>query len=119
VITAHRRENLGKPMTNMFRAIRRIIEETPDIKAIYLIHMNPVLEKLIKKFLVIRIELELLDRLKFWIFTTSWEDLNLNNSGGFQVESTKFRKTVLAMRDTTERPECFVAGTLKLVGTDE
>ena len=121
MITAHRRENLGEPMHNMFRAIRRIIEEHPDVKAIYPIHMNPVVRKAAEAELGgcdrIRI-IEPLDVLDFHNFLAR-SYMILTDSGGIQEEAPSLGKPVLVMRDTTERPEGIKAGTLKLVGTDE
>jgi len=121
MITAHRRENLGEPMHNMFRAIRRIIEEHPDVKAIYPIHMNPVVRAAAQEELGdcdrIRI-IEPLDVLDFHNFLAR-SYLILTDSGGIQEEAPSLGKPVLVMRDTTERPEGIAAGTLKLVGTSE
>jgi len=121
MITAHRRENLGEPMKNMFRAIRRIIDEHPDIKAIYPIHMNPVVREAANEILGgedrIRI-IEPLEVLDFHNFLAR-SYMILTDSGGIQEEAPSLGKPVLVMRDTTERPEGIKAGTLKLVGTDE
>jgi len=121
MITAHRRENLGEPMRNMFRAIKRIIDEKPDIKAIYPIHMNPVVREAAQEILGdtdrIRI-IEPLEVLDFHNFL-SQSHLILTDSGGIQEEAPSLGRPVLVMRDTTERPEGIAAGTLKLVGTDE
>lgn len=121
LITAHRRENLGVPMHNMFRAIRRILDEHDDIKAIYPIHMNPAVRTAAKEELGgcenIRI-IEPLDVLDFHNFMAK-SYLILTDSGGIQEEAPSLGKPVLVMRDTTERPEGIKAGTLKLVGTDE
>lgn len=121
MITAHRRENLGEPMKNMFRAIKRIINEHPDIKAIYPIHMNPVVRETANEILGdcdrIRI-IEPLDVLDFHNFLNA-SYLILTDSGGIQEEAPSLGKPVLVMRDTTERPEGIKAGTLKLVGTSE
>ena len=121
VITAHRRENLGEPMHNMFRAIRRIIDENPDIKAIYPIHMNPLVRSAAEAELgdCDRIHIiEPLDVLDFHNFLARCY-LILTDSGGVQEEAPSLGKPVLVMRDTTERPEGIEAGTLKLVGTEE
>lgn len=121
VITAHRRENLGEPMHQMFRAIRRIMDENPDVKAIYPIHMNPVVRKAANEELgdCDRIHIiEPLDVLDFHNFLSRCY-LILTDSGGVQEEAPSLGKPVLVMRDTTERPEGIAAGTLKLVGTDE
>ncbi|MGN0660841.1 MAG: non-hydrolyzing UDP-N-acetylglucosamine 2-epimerase [Oscillospiraceae bacterium] len=121
MITAHRRENLGEPMVNMFRAIRRVCDEHPDVKAIYPIHMNPTVREIADKILGgderIRI-IEPLDVLDFHNFLAR-SYLILTDSGGIQEEAPSLGKPVLVMRDTTERPEGIAAGTLKLVGTDE
>jgi len=121
MITAHRRENLGAPMNYMFRAIRRVMEEHPDVKAIYPIHMNPVVREKAEQELFgcgrIRI-IEPLDVLDFHNFL-SRSYLILTDSGGIQEEAPSLGKPVLVMRDTTERPEGIAAGTLKLVGVSE
>lgn len=120
-ITAHRRENLGQPMHHMFRAIRRVMEEFPDMKALYPIHMNPVVRRAAAE------ELGGFDRIHICepidvfdchnIMARSY--LILTDSGGIQEEAPSLGKPVLVMRDTTERPEGIAAGTLKLVGTEE
>ncbi|MBE6564519.1 MAG: UDP-N-acetylglucosamine 2-epimerase (non-hydrolyzing) [Ruminococcaceae bacterium] len=121
LITAHRRENLGEPMKHMFSAIRRLVEETPDVKAIYPIHLNPQVRETADAILggCDRIKLiEPLDVLDFHnVLSRSY--LVLTDSGGIQEEAPSLGKPVLVMRDTTERPEGIAAGTLKLVGTDE
>ena len=121
VITAHRRENLGQPMHNMFRAIRRIMDEHPDVKAIYPIHMNPVVREAAAQELggCDRIHIiEPLEVLDFHNFLAR-SFMILTDSGGIQEEAPSLGKPVLVMRDTTERPEGIAAGTLKLVGTGE
>lgn len=121
MITAHRRENLGEPMRNMFRAIRRVMEDHPDVKAIYPIHMNPVVRAAASEELgdCDRIHIiEPLEVLDFHNFL-SRSYMILTDSGGIQEEAPSLGKPVLVMRDTTERPEGIKAGTLKLVGTDE
>ena len=121
MITAHRRENLGEPMQHMFKAIRRVMDEHPDVKAIYPIHMNPVVREIANEYLDNddRIHIiEPLDVLDFHNFLNR-SYLILTDSGGIQEEAPSLGKPVLVMRDTTERPEGIVAGTLKLVGTKE
>lgn len=121
LITAHRRENLGEPMRHMFKAIRRVCDEHADIKAIYPIHMNPVIRELADEILGNddRIHIiEPLDVLDFHNFLARCY-LVLTDSGGIQEEAPSLGKPVLVMRDTTERPEGIQAGTLKLVGTSE
>jgi len=121
LITAHRRENLGVPMERMFKAIRRIVNKFPDVKAIYPIHLNPIVNKAAYEFLgdEKRIRLiEPLDVIDFHNFMAR-SFLILTDSGGIQEEAPSLGKPVLVMRETTERPEGLAAGTLKLVGTDE
>ena len=121
LITAHRRENLGEPMYHMFRAIKRVLNEHDDVKAIYPIHLNPVVRATAAEVFGdddrIRL-IEPLDVLDFHNFL-SRSYLILTDSGGIQEEAPSLGKPVLVMRDTTERPEGIEAGTLKLVGTDE
>ena len=121
MITAHRRENLGEPMQHMFRAIRRVMDEHPDVKAIYPIHMNPAVRETADSILggYDRIHIiEPLEVLDFHNFLAR-SYMILTDSGGIQEEAPSLGKPVLVMRDTTERPEGIAAGTLKLVGTDE
>ena len=127
LITAHRRENLGNPMRHMFRAIRRVLDEHDDAKAIYPIHMNPTVRAAAEEVFgeaspngkEERLHLiEPLDVLDFHNFMKR-SYLILTDSGGIQEEAPALGKPVLVMRDTTERPEGIEAGTLKLVGTDE
>ena len=121
MITAHRRENLGKPMENMFRAIRRVMDEHPDTKAIYPIHMNPVIREIADEILGDDDRIHIinpLDVLDFHNFLAR-SYLVLTDSGGIQEEAPSLGIPVLVMRDTTERPEGIAAGTLKLVGTEE
>ena len=121
LVEVHRRESLGEPMARMFRAIRRVAEEHPDVKVIYPIHMNPAVREVAERELSgmerIRI-IEPLDVLDFHNFMARCH-LILTDSGGIQEEAPSLGKPVLVMRDTTERPEGLAAGTLKLVGTDE
>lgn len=120
-ITAHRRENLGQPMHNMFRAIRRVLDEHPDVKALYPIHMNPVVRQAAQEELGGLDRIHIIDPVEVFdchnIMAHSY--LILTDSGGIQEEAPSLGKPVLVMRDTTERPEGIVAGTLKLVGTEE
>ena len=121
LITAHRRENLGEPMHRMFRAIRRVMEEHPDTKALYPIHMNPMVRRAAHEeldgFNRLRL-IEPMDVLDFHNFLARCQ-LVLTDSGGIQEEAPGLGKPVLVMRDTTERPEGVEAGTLRLVGTGE
>ena len=120
-ITAHRRENLGRPMHNMFRAIRRVMEEHPDVKALYPIHMNPAVRQAAEEELGGLDRIHIIDPVEVFdchnLMARSY--LILTDSGGIQEEAPSLGKPVLVMRDTTERPEGIAAGTLKLVGTDE
>lgn len=121
LITAHRRENLGSPMHHMFRAIRRVLDEHPECKAIYPIHMNPIVRKVAEEELGDCKQIHIIEPLT----VTDCHNfearsyLCLTDSGGIQEECPSYGVPVLVMRDTTERPEGVVAGTLKLVGTDE
>ena len=120
-ITAHRRENLGQPMHHMFRAIRRVLNEHTDVKAIYPIHMNPVVRKAADEELGDCNRIHIIEPIE--VFDChNFEArcfLCLTDSGGIQEECPSYGKPVLVMRDTTERPEGVDAGTLKLVGTNE
>lgn len=120
-ITAHRRENLGQPMHNMFRAIRRVLDEHPDCKAIYPIHMNPVVRKAAEEELGGCDRIHIIEPIE--VFDChNFESrcfMCLTDSGGIQEEVPSYGRPVLVMRDTTERPEGVEAGTLKLVGTNE
>lgn len=121
LITAHRRENLGEPMHRMFRAIRRVMEEHPETKAVYPIHMNPKVRAAAHAELDGFDRLMIIDPLEVLDFHNfmAASHIILTDSGGIQEEAPGLGKPVLVMRDTTERPEGVAAGTLKLVGTDE
>lgn len=121
MITAHRRENLGEPMKHMFRAIRRVMDENPDVKAIYPIHMNPVVRQIADEVLGGEERIHIIEPLEVLDFHNflARSYLILTDSGGIQEEAPSLGKPVLVMRDTTERPEGIQAGTLKLVGTEE
>lgn len=121
LMTAHRRENLGKPMENMFTAIKRLTEKHNDIQVVYPVHMNPVVREIANRILGKndRIHLiEPLDVIDFHNFAAR-AYLILTDSGGVQEEAPSLGVPVLVLRDTTERPEGVEAGTLKLAGTDE
>lgn len=121
LLTAHRRENLGAPMHRMFRAIRRVLEEHQDVKAIYPVHMNPQVRKAAHEELDGCDRIRIIDPLEVVDFHNymAASYLILTDSGGIQEEAPSLGKPVLVMRDTTERPEGIKAGTLKLVGTEE
>ena len=120
-ITAHRRENLGQPMHHMFRAIRRVLDEHKDCKAVYPIHMNPVVREAADQELSGCENIHIIEPLEVFDCHNfeSRAYLCLTDSGGIQEECPSYGVPVLVMRDTTERPEGVDAGTLKLVGTDE
>jgi len=121
MIAAHRRENLGDPMRNMFMAIKRIEDENPDIKAIYPIHMNPVVKEVANDILRNTDRIRIIEPLEVVDFHNfiSRSYLILTDGGGIQEEAPSLGKPVLVMRDTTERPEGIATGMLKLVGTNE
>ncbi len=121
IITAHRRENLGEPMHHMFRAIRRIMDEHKDVKAIYPIHMNPIVRQEADEELSGCDRIHIIEPLEVVDFHNflAQSYMILTDSGGIQEEAPSLGKPVLVMRDTTERPEGIKAGTLKLVGTVE
>ena len=121
LLTAHRRENLGEPMKHIFRAVKRIVEEYPDVKVVYPIHLNPkvreIANEIFKGIDKVRL-IEPLEVIDFHNFQNK-SYIILTDSGGIQEEAPSLGKPVLVLRDTTERPEGIAAGTLKLVGTNE
>lgn len=121
VLTAHRRENLGGPMRRMFRAIKRIVDETPDVKVVYPIHMNPAVRQTAADIFGEDGRIRMIEPMEVLDFHNllARSYLILTDSGGIQEEAPSLGKPVLVMRDTTERPEGIEAGTLKLVGTRE
>ena len=121
LLTAHRRENLGEPMRAIFRAVRRIADELPDVKVLYPVHMNPTIRALAREILGGDERIRLIPPLDVLDFHNilARSDLVMTDSGGIQEEAPSLGKPVLVLRDTTERPEGVTAGTLKLVGTDE
>lgn len=121
LLTAHRRENLGEPMRNMFRAVKRIVDEHPKVQVVYPVHLNPAVREIANEVLGgnPRIHLiEPLDVIDFHNFA-SHAYLILTDSGGVQEEAPSLGVPVLVLRDTTERPEGIEAGTLKLAGVEE
>ena len=121
LLTAHRRENLGEPMRAIFRAVRRIVDETPDVKVLYPVHMNPAIRAMAKEILGGDERIRLIAPLEVLDFHNilARSCMVMTDSGGIQEEAPSLGKPVLVLRDTTERPEGVAAGTLKLVGTDE
>lgn len=121
LLTAHRRENLGEPMRNMFRAINRILEKHPDTQVIYPVHMNPAVREVADELLGNNKRVHLIEPLEVVDFHNfaARSHIILTDSGGIQEEAPSLGKPVIVLRDTTERPEGIEAGTLKLAGTDE
>ncbi|MDX5322881.1 MAG: UDP-N-acetylglucosamine 2-epimerase (non-hydrolyzing) [Exiguobacterium sp.] len=121
LLTAHRRENLGEPMRNMFRAVRRLIEKYDDIEVVYPVHMNPIVRELAGEILNDLDRVHLIEPLDVFDFHNyaSRSHLILTDSGGVQEEAPSLGVPVLVLRDTTERPEGVAAGTLKLAGVEE
>ncbi len=121
LLTAHRRENLGKPMHHMFKAIRRIVDEFPNVKVIYPIHLNPIVREIANEEFEGCDRVHLIEPLEVFDFHNFLNKsyIIMTDSGGVQEEAPSLGKPVLVLRDTTERPEGIKAGTLKLVGTNE
>lgn len=121
LLTAHRRENLGEPMRNMFRAIMRLLNEHDDIQVVYPVHMNPAVREVANEILGDNPRVHLIEPLEVFDFHNfaARSYMILTDSGGVQEEAPSLGKPVLVLRDTTERPEGIAAGTLKLAGTDE
>lgn len=121
LVTAHRRENLGEPMENIFKALRRVVEDNPNVKALYPIHMNPKVRKIAGKILDGEDRIRLIEPMDVLDFHNVMDRsyLILTDSGGIQEEAPSLGKPVLVARNTTERPEGVEAGTLRLVGTNE
>lgn len=121
MLTAHRRENLGEPMRNIFRAIKRIVEKHQNVKVVYPVHLNPVVVRLAEEVLGECDRVKLIKPLEVLEFHNLLNKsfLILTDSGGVQEEAPSLGKPVIVLRDTTERPEGIEAGTLKIAGTDE
>ncbi|MFB1051530.1 non-hydrolyzing UDP-N-acetylglucosamine 2-epimerase [Paraliobacillus sp. JSM ZJ581] len=121
LMTAHRRENLGENMNQMFRAIRRLVDKHDDIHVVYPVHLNPVVKEAAETILGDHDRIQLIDPLGVVDFHNfaSRAHLILTDSGGVQEEAPSLGVPVLVLRDTTERPEGIEAGTLKLAGTEE
>ncbi len=120
LLTAHRRENLGEPMRNIFKGIKKVLDEIPDVKVIYPVHKNPQVRAAANEIFSDCDRVKLIEPLEVFDFH-NFQNLShiiLTDSGGIQEEAPSLGKPVLVMRDTTERPEGIEAGTLKLVGTD-
>ena len=121
LLTAHRRENLGDPMRHIFKGIKRIVDEYPDVKVVYPIHLNPKVREVAKEVFGDSDRIRLIEPLEVFDFHNfqNRSYIILTDSGGIQEEAPSLGKPVLVLRNTTERPEGIKAGTLKLVGTDE
>lgn len=121
LLTAHRRENLGEPMRNMFRAINRLLEQHKDVQVIYPVHMNPAVREIANEVLGENERIHLIEPLEVLDFHNfaARAHIILTDSGGVQEEAPSLGKPVIVLRDTTERPEGIEAGTLKLAGTEE
>ena len=121
LLTAHRRENLGEPMRHFFKAVKRIVDEFPDVKVVYPIHMNPKVREVANEIFANSDRIRLIEPLEVFDFHNFQNKayIILTDSGGIQEEAPSLGKPVLVLRDTTERPEGIEAGTLKLVGTSE
>lgn len=121
MVTAHRRENIGEPLRNIFKAIRRIVEDMPDTKVIYPVHLNPEVREIANEIIGNHDRIHLIEPLSVVEFHNflAKSHIILTDSGGIQEEAPSLGKPVLVMRDTTERPEGIKAGTLKMVGTNE
>lgn len=121
LLTAHRRENLGEPMYNIFKAVKRLVNDNKNIKVIYPIHLNPLVRKIANEVFKDNDRIKLIEPLEVVDFHNfiNKSYLILTDSGGIQEEAPSLGKPVLVLRDTTERPEGITAGTLKLVGTNE
>jgi UDP-N-acetylglucosamine 2-epimerase (non-hydrolysing) len=121
LLTAHRRENLGEPMRNIFKAIKRIVDEFDDVRVVYPVHLNPKVQEIAQEIFANSDKVKLIEPLGVIDFhnfiNTSY--IVLTDSGGIQEEAPSLGKPVLVLRNTTERPEGVEAGTLRLAGTDE
>lgn len=121
LVTTHRRENLGEPMRNVYRALRRLVETVPDTEVVFPVHRNPLVRQVVKEVLDGVPGIHLVDPMEYEPFTNlmARSAIILTDSGGIQEEAPSLGKPVLVLRDTTERPEAVASGTVKLVGTDE
>lgn len=121
LVTTHRRENLGEPMRNVYRALRRLVETVPDTEVVFPVHRNPLVRQAVREVLDGVPGVHLVDPMEYEPFTNlmARSAIILTDSGGIQEEAPSLGKPVLVLRDTTERPEAVASGTVKLVGTDE
>lgn len=121
LVTTHRRENLGEPMRNVYRVLRRLVQTVPDTEVVFPVHRNPLVRQAVKEVLDGVPGIHLVDPMEYEPFTNlmARSAIILTDSGGIQEEAPSLGKPVLVLRDTTERPEAVASGTVKLVGTDE
>ncbi|WP_370783548.1 non-hydrolyzing UDP-N-acetylglucosamine 2-epimerase [Allisonella histaminiformans] len=121
LVTTHRRENLGEPMRNVYRALRRLVQTVPNTEVVFPVHRNPLVRQAVKEVLDGVPGIHLVDPMEYEPFTNlmARSAIILTDSGGIQEEAPSLGKPVLVLRDTTERPEAVASGTVKLVGTDE
>lgn len=121
LVTTHRRENLGEPMCNVYRALRRLVQTVPDTEVVFPVHRNPLVRQAVKEVLDGVPGIHLVDPMEYEPFTNlmARSAIILTDSGGIQEEAPSLGKPVLVLRDTTERPEAVASGTVKLAGTDE
>ena len=119
LVTTHRRENLGEPMRQVYQALRAIVQEFPDVRAIFPVHRNPQVQQVVRQELGDAPRVHLIDPLDYQPFANLMNQAHiiLTDSGGIQEEAPSLGKPVLVLRDTTERPEAIDAGTVKLIGT--
>lgn len=119
LVTTHRRENLGEPMRHVYQALRAIVQEFPDVSAIFPVHRNPQVQQVVRQELGDAPRVHLIDPLEYQPFANLMNQAHiiLTDSGGIQEEAPSLGKPVLVLRDTTERPEAIDAGTVKLIGT--
>ena len=119
LVTTHRRENLGEPMRHVYQALRAIVQEFPDVRAIFPVHRNPQVQQVVRQELGDTPRVHLIDPLDYQPFANLMNQAHiiLTDSGGIQEEAPSLGKPVLVLRDTTERPEAIDAGTVKLIGT--
>jgi UDP-N-acetylglucosamine 2-epimerase (non-hydrolysing) len=120
LVTTHRRENLGEPMRHVYRALKEVLKKHPEVEAVFPVHKNPLVRKIVNEELEGLKQVHLIEPLDYEPFANLMAKsyLVLTDSGGIQEEAPAFGKPVLVLRDTTERPEALEAGTVKLVGTE-
>ena len=120
LLTTHRRENLGEPMRHIYKALRSVVQETPDAEIVFPVHRNPLVRQVVNEELAGVDRIHLIEPLDYEPFANlmSRSYLVLTDSGGIQEEAPSLGKPVLVLRNTTERPEAVKAGTVSLIGTN-